>query len=78
MNANSQFAREEVESPVQGRDVVVVQPAGAGKSAGYRIAGLMIEGVIISPLIALTVNQCCTQKVGTIAYRQLIAGSPEP
>ncbi len=44
---------------LQGKDTLVVQPTGAGKSAIYQIAGLMIEGVtvIISPLIALQKDQ---------------------
>ncbi len=42
-----------------GRDTLVVQPTGSGKSAIYQIAGLMIDGatVIVSPLIALQKDQ---------------------
>lgn len=48
-----------VRSLLEGRDTVVVQPTGSGKSAIYQIAGLMIEGstVVISPLIALQKDQ---------------------
>jgi ATP-dependent DNA helicase RecQ len=50
---------EAVRSLLEGRDTLVVQPTGAGKSAIYQIAGLMIEGttVVISPLIALQKDQ---------------------
>ena len=51
--------QEAVEALLQGRDTLVVQPTGAGKSAIYQIAGLMIKGVtvVISPLIALQKDQ---------------------
>ena len=41
------------------KDALVVQPTGAGKSAIYQIAGLLMKGVtvIISPLIALQKDQ---------------------
>ena len=42
-----------------GRDAVVVQPTGSGKSAIYQAAGLLMPGatLIISPLIALQKDQ---------------------
>jgi ATP-dependent DNA helicase RecQ len=51
--------REAIESVLKGRDTLVVQPTGSGKSAIYQIAGLLIEGatVIVSPLIALQKDQ---------------------
>lgn len=51
--------KEAVSSILAGRDTLVVQPTGSGKSAIYQIAGLMIEGatVIVSPLIALQKDQ---------------------
>ena len=50
---------EAVQSLLKGRDTLVVQPTGSGKSAIYRIAGLMLPGatVIVSPLIALQKDQ---------------------
>ena len=50
---------EAVESLLAGRDTLVVQHTGAGKSAIYQIAGLMLDGVtvVISPLIALQKDQ---------------------
>jgi ATP-dependent DNA helicase RecQ len=48
-----------IQSLLQGRDTVLVQPTGSGKSAVYQIAGALLEGstVIVSPLIALQKDQ---------------------
>ena len=50
---------EAVQSLLDGRDTLVVQPTGSGKSAIYQAAGLLLEGatVIVSPLIALQKDQ---------------------
>ncbi|MDX2149580.1 MAG: ATP-dependent DNA helicase RecQ [Bryobacteraceae bacterium] len=50
---------EAIASVLEGRDTLVVQPTGAGKSAIYQIAGLLLEGptLVISPLIALQKDQ---------------------
>jgi ATP-dependent DNA helicase RecQ len=50
---------EAIRSLLQGRDTLVVQPTGSGKSAIYQIAGLLIQGLtlVISPLIALQKDQ---------------------
>src|SRR5512142_2087441 len=50
---------EAVAALLEGRDALVVQPTGAGKSAIYQIAGLLIEGstVVVSPLLALQKDQ---------------------
>jgi ATP-dependent DNA helicase RecQ len=50
---------EAVEAVVAGRDTVVVMPTGAGKSAVYQLAGLLIDGVtvVVSPLVALQRDQ---------------------
>src|SRR5579875_1078685 len=44
---------------LEGRDLLVVQPTGSGKSAIYQIAGALLPGstVVISPLIALQKDQ---------------------
>jgi ATP-dependent DNA helicase RecQ len=50
---------EAIRALVRGRDALVVQPTGSGKSAIYQIAGLMTTGaaVVVSPLIALQHDQ---------------------
>jgi ATP-dependent DNA helicase RecQ len=44
---------------VAGRDVLVVMPTGAGKSAIYQVSGVLLDGptVVVSPLIALQHDQ---------------------
>src|SRR3954467_7541496 len=51
--------REAIEAVLAGRDTLVVMSTGAGKSAIYQIAGVLIEGatVVVSPLIALQRDQ---------------------
>lgn len=51
--------REAVETVGGGRDALVVMPTGAGKSAVYQLAGLLIEGptIVVSPLVALQHDQ---------------------
>ena len=51
--------KEAIAAVLEGRDTLIVQPTGSGKSAIYQIAGPMIEGttVVISPLIALQKDQ---------------------
>ncbi|MET9444295.1 RecQ family ATP-dependent DNA helicase [Streptomyces sp. NPDC006610] len=48
-----------MEAVVAGRDTLVVMPTGAGKSAVYQVAGLLLPGptVVVSPLIALQRDQ---------------------
>jgi ATP-dependent DNA helicase RecQ len=50
---------EAITAVLRGKDTLVVQPTGSGKSAIYQIAGLMLEGstVVVSPLIALQKDQ---------------------
>jgi ATP-dependent DNA helicase RecQ len=50
---------EAIQSLLEGRDTVLVQPTGAGKSAVYQIAGALLEGstIVVSPLIALQKDQ---------------------
>jgi ATP-dependent DNA helicase RecQ len=51
--------REAIQSLLEGRDTLLVQPTGSGKSAVYQIAGSLLAGstIIISPLIALQKDQ---------------------
>jgi ATP-dependent DNA helicase RecQ len=48
-----------VAAAVDGRDVLAVLPTGAGKSAIYELAGLLLQrpAVVVSPLIALQNDQ---------------------
>jgi ATP-dependent DNA helicase RecQ len=48
-----------MQAVVGGRDALAVLPSGAGKSAIYQVAGLLLDGpvVIVSPLIALQRDQ---------------------
>jgi ATP-dependent DNA helicase RecQ len=48
-----------MQSVLAGRDTLAVLPSGAGKSAVYTVAGLLLDGpvVIVSPLIALQRDQ---------------------
>src|SRR3954470_13426154 len=50
---------EAINSLLQGRDTLVVQPTGSGKSAIYQLAGELINGatIVVSPLIALQKDQ---------------------
>jgi ATP-dependent DNA helicase RecQ len=50
---------EAVRALLKGNDVLVVMPTGAGKSAVYQLAALLIDGptVVVSPLIALQRDQ---------------------
>jgi ATP-dependent DNA helicase RecQ len=60
---------EAIESVLAGRDTLLVQPTGSGKSAVYQIAGLMVKGatVVVSPLIALQKDQ-----VDSIEYEDAV------
>lgn len=51
--------REAIQSLLEGRDTLLVQPTGSGKSAVYQIGGSLLAGstVIVSPLIALQKDQ---------------------
>ncbi|ONI80385.1 hypothetical protein ALI22I_44460 [Saccharothrix sp. ALI-22-I] len=48
-----------MEQVLAGRDVFVVPPTGAGKSAVYQVPGVLLDGlvVVVSPLIALQRDQ---------------------
>ncbi len=48
-----------IRSLMGGRDTLLVQPTGSGKSAVYQIAGALLDGptLVVSPLIALQKDQ---------------------
>ena len=50
---------EAMELVMQGRDVLVILPTGAGKSAIYQVPALLIPGLtlVVSPLLALQHDQ---------------------
>ncbi|HYO80733.1 MAG TPA: ATP-dependent DNA helicase RecQ [Bryobacteraceae bacterium] len=50
---------EAVRSVLDGRDTLIIQPTGSGKSAIYQVAGLLLDGttIVVSPLIALQKDQ---------------------
>jgi ATP-dependent DNA helicase RecQ len=50
---------EAMEALCEGRDVLVVMPTGAGKSAIYQVPTVWLNGpaVVVSPLIALQRDQ---------------------
>jgi ATP-dependent DNA helicase RecQ len=51
--------QEAIDSLLHGRDVVLVQPSGSGKSAVYQIAGAVLPGatLVVSPMIAFEKDQ---------------------
>jgi len=51
--------REAVEALLAGRDALLVQPTGAGKSLAYQLAAVLIDGptLVVSPLLALQQDQ---------------------
>jgi ATP-dependent DNA helicase RecQ len=51
--------RAAVDAVVGGRDTLVVQATGSGKSAIYQVAGILIPGptIVVSPLLALQRDQ---------------------
>ncbi len=60
--------REAIQSLLEGRDTLLVQPTGSGKSAVYQIAGSLLSGstVIISPLIALQKDQADSMQASSL------------
>src|SRR5512139_1891332 len=48
-----------VRAVLDGRDVMAVMPTGSGKSLGYQLPALMLQGttLVVSPLISLMKDQ---------------------
>jgi ATP-dependent DNA helicase RecQ len=71
---------EAVQALLEGRDVLLVAPTGAGKSLAYQLAGLLLDGctVVVSPLLALQQDQVASlEEVGLSAARLSSAESDE-
>ncbi|MHB8099012.1 MAG: DNA helicase RecQ [Sulfuricurvum sp.] len=53
------FQEEAVDAIVEGRDVMMILPTGAGKSLCYQLPSLLMDGVtvVVSPLLALMHDQ---------------------
>src|SRR4051794_9303687 len=70
-----------MQAVVGGRDTLAVLPSGAGKSAIYQVAGLLIDGpvIVVSPLIALQRDQVDRlTELGTVAGRAAQLNSSLP
>lgn len=66
--------RDAIASVVAGRDTLVVMPTGAGKSAIYQTAGVLLRGltVVVSPLIALQQDQVAALAEGNAGRAALL------
>jgi ATP-dependent DNA helicase RecQ len=63
-----------IASVLEGRDTLVVMPTGAGKSAIYQTAGVLLQGltIVVSPLIALQQDQVATLAEGNAGQAALL------
>jgi ATP-dependent DNA helicase RecQ len=71
---------EAVQALLDGRDVLLVAPTGAGKSLAYQLAGMLLDGctVVVSPLLALQQDQVASlEQAGLSAARLSSAESAE-
>lgn len=70
---------EIVENVLAGRDCLVLMPTGGGKSLCYQIPALMLNGVtiVISPLIALMVDQVTALQANGIPAAAIHSGQEE-
>ena len=59
---------DSIRALIEGRDALLVQPTGWGKSAVYQIAGALREGstLVVSPLIALEQDQADAIEAGRV------------
>ena len=71
---------EAVQALLDGRDVLLVAPTGAGKSLAYQLGGLLLDGctIVVSPLLALQQDQVASlEEAGLTAARLSSAESDE-
>lgn len=70
---------EIIESVLEGRDTLALLPTGGGKSICFQVPGLMLEGVclVISPLIALMMDQVQQLKKRGISAAAVTSGMPK-
>lgn len=66
--------RDAIASVLEGRDTLVVMPTGAGKSAIYQTAGVLLQGltIVVSPLIALQQDQVAALAEGNAGQAALL------
>lgn len=72
---------EAIQTVLAGRDTLVVMPTGAGKSAIYQLAAVLLRGptVVVSPLIALQRDQVSALLGrGSVQTRAVSANSAKP
>ncbi|WP_420583335.1 RecQ family ATP-dependent DNA helicase [Reichenbachiella sp.] len=70
---------EIIESVLEGKNTLALLPTGGGKSICFQVPGLMLEGVclVISPLIALMIDQVQQLKNRGIAAAAVTSGMPK-
>ncbi|HEX2103857.1 MAG TPA: ATP-dependent DNA helicase RecQ [Solirubrobacteraceae bacterium] len=70
---------EAAESVLAGRDTLAVLSTGSGKSAIYQLAGLLSKGatLVVSPLIALQLDQVDALRERALGAAQLNSSVPE-
>jgi DNA topoisomerase-3 len=70
------YQREVCQTVVDGKDVLLVMPTGAGKSLCYQLPGLALGGttLVISPLIALMEDQVAQMQARGIAVERIHSG----
>ncbi|MCW5965858.1 MAG: DNA topoisomerase 3 [Bryobacterales bacterium] len=70
------YQEEVCRTVVDGRDVLLVMPTGAGKSLCYQLPGLALGGttLVISPLIALMEDQVAQLQARGVAVERIHSG----
>lgn len=70
---------EIIASVMDGKDTLALLPTGGGKSICFQVPGLMLEGIclVISPLIALMIDQVQQLKKRGISAAAVTSGMPK-